>query len=276
MATTLLESHCVVSSDGCERNLVNVLARGLPLCKEQPERPDRLAIVAAGPSVPAFLDEIRTFEHIWAVNGAYNWLLDQGIIPTGFVGGDPLPGLAGYLTRASKKTTFYMSGLCDPSVFDILRDHDVRLWMPVQDTVPDAKGLPLIGGGTTVVTRAPFLGRFLGFADQTMYGVDSSFLITPDGKIHRYCYDHGTYPEDSVAPLNWPVIDGKGPFPTEMCLMKQVSVLGVMSTHQTWGVDFKIRCMGLMKAYLDAPLENDATEEVEKGYDEPVQSLPAC
>jgi len=31
----------------------------------------------------------------------------------------------------------------------------------------------------------------------------------------------------------------------------------VMVTYPTWGVNFKIRCGGLMAAYLRAPLETD-------------------
>lgn len=247
-----LESQCVVSEDDCERNLKNALARNLPFCEEMPERTDKLAVVAAGPSVPDYLDEIRKYDHVWAINGAYGYLIGLGIVPEGFVGCDPLPSLAGYFNKAHRDTTFYLSGLCDPAVFDVLESYDVRLWFPVQDAVPHLKKLPTVGGGTTAVTRAPFLAKFLGFRDVTLYGVDSSF----NGS--RYCYPDGTFPDDSVAPVSRVVCNGEGPFFTEMCLMKQVSQLGVMATHQTWGVDFKIRCHGLMAAYLRAPLETDA------------------
>lgn len=264
MKVTHLESQCVVSDEDCGRNLKLALARGLPICKEMPAREDKVAIVAAGPSVPDFLEDIRKFTNIWAINGAYNYLRSVGIVPNGFVGVDPLPGLAAYVKGADPSTTFYLSGLCDDAVFETLKDNKVELWFPYQDAVPTLKDFPLIQGGTTAVTRAPFVAKFLGFRDMTVFGVDSSFkvhkYISPNELIiSRYCYPDGTFADDSKAQLVNPVIcNGEGPFYTEECLLKQISQLGVMVSHQTWDVDFKIRCGGLMAAYMRAPMETDA------------------
>ena len=252
MEFTALESQCVVSEEDCARNLKIALARGLPLCKEGSGRKDRLAVVAAGPSVPDFLDEIRQSDVIWAVNGAYHYLLSEGIVPHGFVGVDPLPGLAAYVKDGHPDTDFHISGLCDDSVFEALKTNKVHLWFPKQDAVPDLQGLPLIQGGTTAVTRAPFLAKYMGFTDVTLYGVDSSF------ERGRYCYRDGTYADDSQARVVPVVVNGEGPFFTEECLLKQVSQLGVMHHYQTWGVNLKIRCRGLMDAYMRAPMEYDA------------------
>jgi hypothetical protein len=268
-----IDSKCVVDDEGCERNLRKVLARNLSYCKESPERAgERLAVVAAGPSVKDFIDEIKTYEHIWAINGAYNFLLDRGITPSGFFGTDPLPGLAAYVTRIAKETTCYISGLCDEAVYETLKDRNVQVWFPQQDSVrfPDdlLKGTDLIPGGTTAISRAPFLARTLGFKDVTLYGADSSYDVRflDDGwpvMLGRYCYEDNTYPEDSKAEIKRVVTtDGKGPFFTETPLLQQVSQLGVMHTHQTWGVKFNIRCHGLMDAYLKAPLELENGEIV--------------
>lgn len=252
-----IESTCVVSEENCTSNLRNSLSLDLPHCRELPERADKLAVVAAGPSVPDFLDEIHTFEHVWAINGAYGYLIDQGIMPTGVVLADPLPTLAGYFAKADKRTTFYASGLCDSSVFEALSGFDVQLWFPVQDAVPALKNCPTISGGTTAVTRAPFLAKFLGFRDVTLFGVDSSY------DQGRYCYPDGSYPDDSKASINRVMCNGEGPFYTEYPLINQVSQLGLLATYPSWGVDFKIRCNGLMAAYLRAPLETDADVELQ-------------
>lgn len=252
-----IDSQCVVSEEDCEDNLRSSLALGLPHCKELPARTDKLAIVAAGPSVSDYLYEISQFKHIWAINGAYGYLIDQGIVPTGAVLVDPLPSLAGYFGMADKRTTFYASGLCDPSVFEALSGFDVQLWFPVQDAVAALKDCPTIPGGTTAATRAPFLAKHLGFRDVTLYGADSSYAQG------RYCYPDGSFPDDSQAPVNKIMCNGEGPFYTEIALMKQVSQLGVMMTYPTWGVDFKIRCGGLMDAYLRAPLETDAEIDIQ-------------
>lgn len=242
----VLESQCVVSGEDCERNLASSLARGLPLSSPQHERTDPLAIVGSGPSVRDFLDDLKNWPgEIWAINGAYNYLLGQGIVPHGFVGVDPLPGLSQYVGKAHPKTTFYLSGLCDPAVFDALDGYKIEIWFPEQTGVRFPAGHWMIPGGTTGLTRAPFLGRMLGFRDITIYGADSS------AENGRYCYEHGTYDEDTKAPLNKVEINGEGPFWCELSMLKQVSQFGVIAQlHPEW----KFKCGGLMAAFLRAPM----------------------
>jgi 6-hydroxymethylpterin diphosphokinase MptE-like len=272
-----INSHCVVNDEGCERNLKATLARSPNFVLISPERTDHLAVVAAGPSVTDYLDEIKTFKEIWAINGAYDYLLDCGILPDGFLGTDPLPGLAAYLGNPQKETTFYLSALCDPSVFDALKDYNVQVWFPRTDINKLEYGLPpnteIITGGTTALTRAPFLARCLGFRTVTLYGADSSY----DSKRRmRYVYKDGTYPEDSQAQIQSVMCDGKGPFYTETPLQMQVSQLGVLVHFQTWGVKLNVRCGGLMEAYLQAPMEWDSGEDVDRFYEDPLPSeVPA-
>jgi hypothetical protein len=244
---TVLESQCVVSGEGCEQNLALALSRGLPLCSPSPERADRLAIVGSGPSVTGYLDELRGFDHVWACNGAYNFLLAHGIVPTGFVGVDPLPGLAQYVGKAHPRTTFYLSALCDSAVYDALDGFSIEVWFPEQTGVRFPPGYWMVPGGTTGLTRAPFLGRMLGFRDITIYGADSS------AEAGRYCYEHGTYDEDTKAPLNPVMCNGEGPFMCELSMLKQVSQFGVIAQlHPEW----KFRCGGLMAAFLRAPMQD--------------------
>lgn len=259
MKVVHLDSICVVNNDGCERNLAINLARNIPWVSAQPERTGKLAIVAAGPSVPDYLNEIREFENIWAINGAYDYLLSKGITPTGFVGVDPLPGLVDYITRAHRDTTFYISAICDPSVFDALKDHSVMMWFPEQKDIGFPDGTNSVSGGTTAVTRAPFVADMLGFRDITVFGADSSF------KGSRYCYKEGTYPEDSKAPILKIQTNGEGPFYSELSLAKQVAQIMILVLYP-WGrghQKLKVRCDGLMAAYMRAPMETDAEDELE-------------
>jgi hypothetical protein len=245
---THLDSKCVVSNRKCTANLKRVLARGYPKCEPGKARTEKLAIVGAAPSLSEHLDELREWSgDIWAVNGAYNYLQDRGVIPSGFLGVDPLPGLADYLKRPHEKTTFLISGLCDKKVFNALKGHKINVWFPEQLGVKFPKGLWLVGGGTTGLTRAPFLARMMGYKDLTMFGADSSFA---EGE--RYCYRHGTFIEDSIAPVNKVSVQGKV-FETELCMMKQVSQLGVIAMY--WDGDLKFKCGGLLDAYLKAPVE---------------------
>lgn len=244
---TVLDSQCVVSSEGCEQNMRSALSRGLPLCTPQPERTDRLAIVGSGPSVRDYLDELMGYENVWACNGAYGYLLSQGVVPNGFLGVDPLPGLAQYVGKAHPRTTFYLSALCDPEVFDALDGFNIEVWFPEQTGVKFPAGHWMIPGGTTGLTRAPFLARMLGFRDITIYGADSS------AEAGRYCYEHGTYNEDTKAPLNPVMINGEGPFWCELSMLKQISQFGVIAQlHPEW----KFRCGGLLAAFLRAPMQD--------------------
>lgn len=252
-----IESCCVVDPAGCARNLTASLARGLPNCAQQPERNGKLAIVGSGPSVREHLEELRSWPgEIWAVNGAYDYLLSEGIVAHGFMAVDPLPGLAEYLQHPQAPTTFYVSGLCDPSVFDALDGHNVSLWFPVQDSVKYPAGLWLVSGGTTALTRSPFLAHMLGWRDLTYFGADSSFERRK-GYVYRYSYVDGTYAEDNKDPISFvKTPNGEGPFPTTLTMLKQVSQFGSIHPHFKGKMQF--RCGGLLDAFLRSPVMTEA------------------
>lgn len=206
-----------------------------------------MALVASGPSVADHVDELRAWPgKIWAINGAYDYLLGRGIVPDGFFGMDPLPGLSQYVKNADPRTTFYICSICDPSVFDNLKDHNVLLWHPDGEGVEYPPDQWVIGGGTTAVTRAPYLALLQGFHDITLYGVDSSFKHGAP-----YCYRWGTYACDIDQPRFLIEANGEGPFETELGLMKQVSQLNVL--HQRFAGRLKFKCDGLLAAFMRAP-----------------------
>lgn len=257
-----LESACVVNDAGRVANLKSTLARGLPECTRQPIREGSLAIVASGPSLVDCLDEIKTWDgEIWAINGAYEFLLNNGITAEGFLGVDPLPGLAEYVRSAQPYTTFYIASTCDPSVFDALEGHKVKIWHSAsEDTFPYPKDAKQIYGGTTAATRAAFLGAFQGWRKFKMFGVDSSY--SPTGP---YCYTWGSYKEDIKNPIIPVKINGEGPFYTEVGLLKQISQ--IYDTQQQFnlrGLKFDIHGAGLMGAYMRSPVLDDSNFEIEK------------
>lgn len=203
--------------------------------------------MGSGPSVQSRLDKLRSWPEIWAINGAYDYLVSEGIVPHGFVGIDPLPGLAEYVLNVRNETTCYLSATCDPAVFDALEGKQVKIWFPDQenhDAFP--VGATLVRGGTHAITRAPYLAYNLGYRDITLFGADASF----DGG--RYCYVDGTYEEDSKRDIQAVSVDGKTVFFTEINLLKQCSQMNII-VEQFMGM-LKVDCDGLMRAYLDAPM----------------------
>ena len=244
------ESVCVVDLAGRVANLEQNLARGLSWIEKAPARPGRLAIVGSGPSVRSRLDVIKAHDEIWAVNGAYDFLLSEGIVPQGFWGIDPLPGLAEYVGNARAETTFYIAASCDPSVFESLAGHKVCLWFPNCEDMIYPAGAPIVNGGVTVITRTPFAAAFMGWRDITMFGADSSF---DEEAERRYCYQDGTFAEDSKADLQFVQV-GEETFITEGSLLKQVANLGVMA--EQFAGRLKFDCDGLLKAYLASPMHD--------------------
>lgn len=255
-----LESTCVVDAEGRRANLALVLSRDLPTVQKTPARAGQLAIVASGPSVRDHLDELRSWPgEIWAINGAYDYLLDNGIVPQGFFAIDPLPELADYVRQARAETTFFIASTCDITVFDALEGFNVKTFHAYADDLEYPEGSGLIGGGTTAVTRAPYLSLVEGWRDITLFGCDSSY----DGR--EYCYEWGRYKSDIAAPTFWFEINGEGPFQSEIGLMKQISQMGVII--QKFRGMLKVRCGGLMAAFLKAPMADPALFEVVKNAD---------
>lgn len=251
----------MVEKDGREQNRDSCMARGLPTVQKLPKREGRLAIVASGPSVRGYLDELRNWTgEVWAINGAYDYLLEQGIVPHGFFAIDPLPELAEYVQHPHEQTTFYIASTSDPSVFDALKGAKVETFHPYSEDVKYPNDLGTIGGGTTSVTRAPYLGLLQGWRDIILYGVDSSY----DGQ--EYCYKWGRYSTDIAQPKIWVDLhDGGEKFETEVGLLKQVSQVGAF-LHIFQGM-LKVRCGGLMAAFLEQPARDDIPIEIEKKDD---------
>ena len=244
------ESVCVVDLAGRVANLEANLRRSLPWFDKSPEQTGRIAIVGSGPSVRSRLALLRGWEgEIWAVNGAYDYLLGEGITPQGFWGIDPLPGLADYVRNARSATTFYIAGTCDPVVLDALAGQNVKLWFPLCDDAIYPKGCLVVNGGTGVLSRAPCAAWLAGWRDITVFGADSSF---DEEAEQRYCYRDGTYVEDSQADLQFVDIGGEI-FITEINLIKQVSVFAVMQTQfAKMGARLSFDCDGLLAAFLKA------------------------
>lgn len=260
-----LESSCVVDEEGRVSNLTRVLERGFPSIERSEPHDRKLAVVGSGPSVKEHLEELRTWDgEVWAINGAYDYLVSQGVIPQGFVGMDPLPGLAEYVLGVRPESTAYLASFCDLSVFDNLEGKNVVLWHPESENMIERypKGSMIIGGGSTVMTRAPFLAHCLGYRDITLFGADSSF----DVEYGPYCYQWGRYGCDIDNHPVWiKTPDGQGPFLTEVGMMKQVSQLGVIIAN--FRGMLKVKCGGLMNAFLNSPMGDDSNIDVVKESD---------
>lgn len=239
--------QCLVDDDGLSENIVSALCRGLPRIGEAPAHNKRLAIVGSGPSVKTYLDELREWDgDIWAINGAFHWLRQQDIIVEGFVCLDPGPGLESLLPFVPKLPTYYLAIVCDPGLFNHVEGRNIQTWFPDMTCKKDyPNGVVLVPGGTTCLTRAPFLAHIMGYRDITIFGGDSSF----DGEV--YCYNPLDY-ACSVPPEIKRIKVGDRFFFSNRQMLHQVANL--IGLTCVFGNMLKFRVGGLMAAMLEAPV----------------------
>lgn len=189
-------------------HIKSALARGLPEFTPAPTFNDgSFVIVGSGPSVTSFINEIkserRNGRFICAINGAHDWLVDNGLEPDWFVTCDPRP-MPQNLKRLNARTTYLIASRCNPSTFDALDGRNVILWHSAASTgpapLPDGakelgwtelglveeceawRGRFGVGGGTTSGLRAIYLGFLQGFRRFILYGFDSCLAADNDTK----------------------------------------------------------------------------------------------
>ena len=181
-------SGCVASRETVRANIQGALGRGLPELTPFEFHDREMSVVGGGPSLEDTWDTI-TGSWIACVNRAHEYLIERGVVPhfCGLL--DPQPILADQITP-HEDVTYLVASMCDPSVFDKLKGHRVKLWhagqgehIPITDLLPD--GSVVHAGGSTVALRMVELGHFLGFRRFHFYGMDSSFR---GDKHHAYSY----------------------------------------------------------------------------------------
>jgi hypothetical protein len=171
----LFDVQCIVEPVKRKENSVYAHSLGLPVCTYREPHRRSLAIVASGPSAGDYVEQLKSWTgEIWGINGAFNWMLGQGIDVDAFVGMDPEPILIDYLKDTPQNATYYVANQCDPSIFGRLKGQNVKLWHIADPAVPPPIGTRVIPGGSTCLCRAPYLAAMLGFEDVHIFGGDSS------------------------------------------------------------------------------------------------------
>jgi hypothetical protein len=233
-----------VAVDQRQKNVDFAFATGFPFVMMRQPRNAPLAIVGSGPSVKDYIEALKIFPgEIWAINGAFNWLRSVGIKPTAFLGMDPDPILVNYLTDPQKDATYYIASQCDPSVFRLLKDHNVWIWHAHDPGTKPKPGNFPIPGGSTLLTRAPYLGSLLGFSDVHIFGGDSSYI--EDG----YVYGGKLIGEgDCVA--NFDGIE----FKTNRQMLAQATEM--MNTLENFPGDITVHGSGLMPSMAAVSAQN--------------------
>jgi hypothetical protein len=189
----------------------------------------KLAIVGGSPGVIEDLDELRAWDgDIWAVNYTPAWLLSQGISSTLYTVDAGVPDEPLWNSPVRKRL---LSTACDPLMFT----EDSRAFDMIET---HASGF---SGGTTSMTRAPWLALSLGYLDVSFFGCDGSYGMDGSDHIDRH--------EGSDKEL---IIRAGGlDYRTRPEFLIQCQEL--VTLFSEFGVIFKNRSRGLLKAMVDHP-----------------------
>ncbi len=198
------------TAEGNSDHIRSALARGLPefqpaLCAHD----GNFVIAASGPSLPSFVEEIKSEREkgrtICAINGAHDFLCGHGIEPDLFVSCDPRITVLANIQKESPKTKYLLASRCHPSLFD-LKGKQVVVWhsfssktdaatnptkpvMTWDDFEPDEecevwKGRLGVGGGSTSGLRAIYIAYLMGYRRIILYGMDS--CLAADRRTKRF------------------------------------------------------------------------------------------
>lgn len=149
-----------VSSEARCKNAEQVKKLGLP----DHVGAGPLAIVGGGPSISRHGDELKAFSgSVWAVNGAINWCIDNGIDAAFYtIDAAPIENWTYDLSRIKRAV---LSRDCSPSLFDRLKGAGISL-------------LPVPDGGPTSAAASDLLSVQAGYTSVTFYGCEGSFEET--------------------------------------------------------------------------------------------------
>lgn len=174
-------------------NVQRSVKRSLPWFDFDKSPQGSVCLVGGGPSLIDTIDQLRLRHQngakVWAMNGSYDYLVGQGIVPDAMVMLDARPENVRFVQNPYAATTFYIASQCDDLVFEALRQDHVVL---VHANTPGVyelleheveRPVHLMGGFTTVGILSLILAQLKGFKRIFMFGMDSSYR---NGEHHAY------------------------------------------------------------------------------------------
>lgn len=162
--------------------LANVTGNRWKQARPHEQNEEQVMLVGGGPSLPGQLEEIRRLRaegvKLVCLNGAHQWAIDNGLVPSAIVIVDARPFNARFTHPVSDTSLYFLASQCDPSVYEGLPVERTYQWHAaaglvgeiVAENVPEAYFVP---GGSTVLLRAVLLMRMLGYHWFHFFGCDS-------------------------------------------------------------------------------------------------------
>ena len=232
-----LEVVCNTDQEKIAANIQSACKRDLPWLPLKAAHEGEIAIVAGGPSLPQYLDELKG-KKIVAVNGAHDYLLSKGIAPDVHLIIDARPENAAFITTPAKE--YWLASQCDPAVFDKAKNVTVvhMNTADVLDSIPmSMKPINLISSGSTVGLAGMAIAYCLGYRKLYVYGMDSSYDSA------RHAYPQSLNDEDRAIEA----IVGGRTFKCAPWMIAQAQQFQTLSAELIEGdCEIYIRCNGLL------------------------------
>lgn len=208
---------CNVSDEQLLSQIGHNVRLGLPQCRPHEVNPVYKALlVCGGPSLEETKDELR--EQLWlgnrivAVNGAYDWCVENNLKPSVAVMIDAREFNARFVERPVPGCKYLLSSQCHPRAFENCRDRETYIWHALGTGSEKEHELLQeyyfkcfypVTLGVTIGIRAISLMRMLGYRDMEIFGLDSCWL---GDKHHAYAQPEND--NDGAFPVWLRVRDG--------------------------------------------------------------------
>lgn len=182
-----------VATDQIKKNVLANIEAGWQQVTPHDTNSIEVMILGGGPSLDAAEAEIREKRaagvKLIALNGAYNWCLSKGMVPSAVVVVDARLHNARFTHPVVDDCKYLICSQCDPSVLEGLPKERTFLWHTGAELHREALDLFYdkkwwwVPGGSTVLLRAIPLLRMLGYKHMHLFGCDSCVL---EEKHHAY------------------------------------------------------------------------------------------
>jgi hypothetical protein len=183
------------------KNVLFNLQLGLPEVRPYEQQDKELVILAGGPSLNDFEDEIKLNKRmgvpVVTLNGAYNWALDKGIKPDVQIVLDAREFNQRFVEPIVPTCKYLISTQCDPDLVRAIPKDQIYLWHSGADVVQSCveelgitRDIYPTYGGMTIPLRAIPLLIMLGYSKFVIYGFDSCLK---KGEHHAYLQPENDY-----------------------------------------------------------------------------------
>jgi hypothetical protein len=183
--------HCAINigSRGIKRNVVENLKLGLPEARPYEVQDKEIMLLAGGPSLPDFEQDIREKRQggmpLVTVNGAYNWCVEKDIAPSMQVVVDGREFNKRFVLPHVPGCKYMLASQSNPEIVKAAPPDQTILWHAgsseaVKKTLEDydaereeyREWFPVMGGSTVMLRTIPLL-IMLGYRKYHIFGWDS-------------------------------------------------------------------------------------------------------